>query len=135
MSCPRCPYRVSTNASPSTVFSAAWNGRGIEEALVGHRSVVLISVLGTGYLGATHAACLAACGHTVVGVDTDPVRIELLRRGRTPFHEPGLDELLSGGVGSGRLSFTDDLGQAVGADVHFLCVGTPQVADGDGADL
>src|SRR4051794_12410423 len=94
-----------------------------------------ISVLGTGYLGATHAACLAACGHTVVGVDTDPVRLELLRRGRTPFHEPGLDELLRDGVDSGRLSFTDDLDRAVGADVHFLCVGTPQVADGDGADL
>src|SRR3954471_13941512 len=94
-----------------------------------------ISVLGTGYLGATHAACLAACGHTVVGGDTDPVRLELLRRGRTPFHEPGLDELLRAGVDAGRLRFTDDLGEAVGAEVHFLCVGTPQVADGDGADL
>src|SRR4051812_8447847 len=94
-----------------------------------------ISVLGTGYLGATHAACLAACGHTVVGVDTDPVRIELLRRGRTPFHEPGLDGLLRVGVESGRLGFSDDLDAAVGADVHFLCVGTPQVADGDSADL
>jgi UDPglucose 6-dehydrogenase len=94
-----------------------------------------ISVLGTGYLGATHAACLAACGHTVVGIDTDPVRLDLLRRGRTPFHEPGLEELLRDGVGSGRLSFTDDLDRAVGADVHFLCVGTPQIADGDSADL
>jgi UDPglucose 6-dehydrogenase len=96
---------------------------------------VLASVLGTGYLGATHAACLAACGHTVVGVDTDPGRLELLRHGRAPFHEPGLDELLREGVESGRLRFTDDLGEAAGADVHFLCVGTPQVADGDHADL
>src|SRR4051812_32411383 len=94
-----------------------------------------ISVLGTGYLGATHAACLAACGHTVVGVDTDPVRLELLRRGRTPFHEPGLDDLLRAGVEAGRLRFTDDLDEVVDARVHFLCVGTPQVADGDGADL
>ncbi|WP_036505923.1 UDP-glucose dehydrogenase family protein [Nocardioides sp. URHA0020] len=94
-----------------------------------------ISVLGTGYLGATHAACLAAGGHTVIGVDTDPLRLELLRHGRAPFHEPGLDELLRSGVDSGRLRFTDDLDEVVDADVHFLCVGTPQVADGDGADL
>jgi UDPglucose 6-dehydrogenase len=94
-----------------------------------------ISVLGTGYLGATHAAALAACGHSVVGVDTDPVRVGLLRNGRTPFHEPGLDRLLRDGVSSGRLRFTGELDEAVGARVHFLCVGTPQVADGDGADL
>ncbi|MCW2767989.1 MAG: UDP-glucose/GDP-mannose dehydrogenase family protein [Nocardioides sp.] len=96
---------------------------------------MLISVLGTGYLGATHAACLAACGHTVIGVDTDPGRLELLRHGRAPFHEPGLDELLRCGVENGQLRFTDDLGETVGADVHFLCVGTPQVAHGDQADL
>src|SRR3954447_2462675 len=94
-----------------------------------------ISVLGTGYLGATHAACLAASGHTVVGVDTDPVRLELLRHGRAPFHEPGLDRLLQDGVGSRRLCFTDALRGAAGADVHFLCVGTPQVDGGDRADL
>ena len=96
---------------------------------------MLISVLGTGYLGATHAACLAACGHTVVGIESDPLRLELLRRGRAPFHEPGLDQLLSEGVVGGRLRFTDDVGEAAGAQVHFLCVGTPQVTDGDGADL
>jgi UDPglucose 6-dehydrogenase len=96
---------------------------------------VLISVLGTGYLGATHAACLAACGHRVVGVDTDPGRLRLLGHGRAPFHEPGLDELLHDGIRSGRLRFTDDLDQVAGADVHFLCVGTPQVTDGDQADL
>jgi UDPglucose 6-dehydrogenase len=96
---------------------------------------VHISVLGTGYLGATHAACLASCGHTVVGVDTDPVRLELLRRGRAPFHEPDLDRLLSDGVARGRLRFTDDLADVAAADVHFLCVGTPQVADGEEADL
>lgn len=95
-----------------------------------------ISVLGTGYLGATHAACLSACGHTVVGVDTDPGRLALLREGRAPFHEPGLDALLREGVEAGRLRFTDDLSEVAGAEVHFLCVGTPQAADGDGgADL
>ncbi|MFL6102416.1 MAG: UDP-glucose dehydrogenase family protein, partial [Actinomycetes bacterium] len=94
-----------------------------------------MSVLGTGYLGATHAACLAACGHAVVGVDTDPGRVALLRKGRAPFHEPGLDELLREGVASGRLRFTEDVAEAFGARVHFLCVGTPQAADGDAADL
>src|SRR3954449_3559891 len=92
-----------------------------------------ISVLGTGYLGATHAACLAASGHTVVGVDTDPRRVERLRSGRAPFHESGLDALLQEGVASGRLTFTDDVRQATDAEVHFLCVGTPQADGGDGA--
>jgi UDPglucose 6-dehydrogenase len=96
---------------------------------------VLLSVLGTGYLGATHAACLAASGHTVVGVDTDRSRIELLSRGRAPFHEPGLDELLREGVRSGRLRFTDRIADAAGADAHFVCVGTPQAVDGTSADL
>jgi UDPglucose 6-dehydrogenase len=96
---------------------------------------VQISVLGTGYLGATHAAVLAACGHTVIGVDTNPERLDRLRRGRAPFHEPGLDDLLLAGVRAGRLCFTDDLREAAGAEVHFLCVGTPQAVDDDRADL
>jgi UDPglucose 6-dehydrogenase len=96
---------------------------------------VLISVLGTGYLGATHAACMAACGHDVVGVDTDLDRIGRLQAGRAPFHETGLDLLLTEGVSSGRLRFTTDLAEAAGADVHFVCVGTPQVQGGDHADL
>ena len=94
-----------------------------------------ISVLGTGYLGATHAACLAACGHDVVGVDTDPERTAVLAAGRAPFHEPGLDELLADGVASGRLRFTTDLSEAVDAEVHFLCVGTPQRPGSHAADL
>jgi len=94
-----------------------------------------ISVLGTGYLGTTHAACLAACGHTVVGVDSDPGRVRMLRRGKAPFHEEGLDALLAEGVASARLTFTDDVSEAADADVHFLCVGTPQVEGSGGADL
>ena len=96
---------------------------------------MLISVLGTGYLGATHAACLASSGHEVVGVDRDPGRLEVLRSGRAPFHEAGLDELVAEGVAAGRLRFTDDLADVADAEVHFLCVGTPQAGDGDGADL
>jgi UDPglucose 6-dehydrogenase len=96
---------------------------------------VLISVLGTGYLGATHAASLASLGHSVVGVDTNPERLSFLRVGKAPFHEPGLDPLLDEGVRSGRLWFTDDISEAAGADVHFLCVGTPQHVDGPRTDL
>jgi UDPglucose 6-dehydrogenase len=98
-------------------------------------SPMRISVLGTGYLGATHAACLAACGHHVVGVDTNAERVARLADGRAPFHEPRLDAVLEDGLGSGRLRFSADIGDAAGADVHFLCVGTPQQAGGYAADL
>jgi UDPglucose 6-dehydrogenase len=96
---------------------------------------VRVSVIGTGYLGATHAAALAACGHEVVGVDSDPARVERLREGRAPFHEPGLDDLLHEGVSTGALRFTTEPAAAAGADVHFLCVGTPQRAGSHAADL
>lgn len=91
-----------------------------------------ISVIGTGYLGATHAACLAVAGHTVVGVDLDAAKIDCLRDGRAPFREDGLDELLQRGLASGRLSFTTDLTDAADAEVHFLCVGTPESTDPPG---
>ena len=94
-----------------------------------------ISVIGTGYLGATHAACLAACGHEVVGIDTDAERTRVLASGAVPFHEPDLDLLVADGLRMGLLSFTTELEAAHEADVHFLCVGTPQRADGEAADL
>jgi len=94
-----------------------------------------VSVLGTGYLGATHAACLAAWGHDVVGVDSNAERIATLSTGRAPFREPGLDRLLGAGVSSGRLRFATALDSARDADVHFVCVGTPQCADNHAADL
>jgi UDPglucose 6-dehydrogenase len=96
---------------------------------------VRISVLGTGYLGATHAACLAACGHTVVGVDTSPEQVSALASGSSPFHEPGLDRLLGEGVEHGRLVFDTDYERVRGSDVHFLCVGTPQRPGSHAADL
>jgi UDPglucose 6-dehydrogenase len=92
-------------------------------------------VIGTGYLGATHAACLAECGHEVVGIDSDPRKVGRLAEGSAPFHEPGLDDLLRRGVGSGALTFHTDSSRAAGADVHFLCVGTPQQAGSHAADL
>ncbi|MDQ0617456.1 UDP-glucose dehydrogenase family protein [Arthrobacter globiformis] len=94
-----------------------------------------ISVIGCGYLGAVHAATLASMGHTVVGIDVDPARVEQLAAGRAPFFEPGLDELLRDGRATGRLSFSTGFADAAGAQMHFLCVGTPQSKTSDGADL
>lgn len=94
-----------------------------------------ISVIGCGYLGAVHAATLASMGHTVVGIDVDPGKVGQLGRGAAPFHEPGLDELLQDGRTRGRLTFSTDPADAKGAQVHFLCVGTPQDKTSDAADL
>jgi UDPglucose 6-dehydrogenase len=94
-----------------------------------------LSVIGTGYLGATHAACMADLGFDVVGIDTDPSKIERLAAGEVPFYEPGLADLLRSGLDAGRLRFSTSYDDVVDADVHFVCVGTPQVADGNAADL
>src|SRR3954470_15213279 len=94
----------------------------------GNPAAVRISVIGTGYLGATHAVALASCGHQVVGIDTDADRVRRLGGGVAPFHEPGFPALLEDGVRSGSLTFDTDPASAAGADVHFLCVGTPQQA-------
>jgi len=96
---------------------------------------VKISVIGTGYLGATHAACLSACGHEVVGIDSAADRVRRLSSGAAPFHEPGLDDLIARGVASGALRFSTDPAAAGGAAVHFLCVGTPQRKGEYAADL
>ncbi|WP_374009321.1 UDP-glucose/GDP-mannose dehydrogenase family protein [Leifsonia sp. LS-T14] len=95
-----------------------------------------ISVIGTGYLGATHAAAMAELGFDVVGVDTDPRKVEELKEGRAPFFEPGLPELIRRNVAAGRLTFTTDLAEAVAvSDVHFICVGTPQQSGSFAANL
>lgn len=94
-----------------------------------------ISVIGVGYLGAVHAASMADLGHTVVGLDVDAERIERLNRGRTPFYEPGFEDLLERGLDAGLLSFTTDYADIADADVHFLGLGTPQQAGSDSADL
>ncbi|MCF8521260.1 MAG: UDP-glucose/GDP-mannose dehydrogenase family protein [Candidatus Planktophila sp.] len=94
-----------------------------------------LSVVGTGYLGATHAACMSSLGFTVVGVDTDAQKIAQLSRGELPFYEPGLDTLLASEIKTGRLTFTTDFSAVADADVHFICVGTPQSKDGLAADL
>ena len=94
-----------------------------------------LSVIGTGYLGATHAACMASLGFDVIGFDTEASKIELLSKGKVPFYEPGLEELLSEQIKSGRLTFTNNVADLADADVHFICVGTPQIKNGNAADL
>ena len=94
-----------------------------------------ISVIGTGYLGTTHAACMSSLGFEVIGIDVDPAKIKSLAAGEIPFYEPGLEELLQQELKSGRLSFTTDFNAIKDCDVHFICVGTPQVKDGLAADL
>jgi len=94
-----------------------------------------LSVIGCGYLGATHAACMSSLGFEVIGVDADQTKVDLLARGELPFYEPGLDTLLAEQIKTGRLTFTTDFAAAASADVHFICVGTPQSKDSLAADL
>ncbi|MGX5680799.1 UDP-glucose dehydrogenase family protein [Schumannella luteola] len=94
-----------------------------------------ISVIGCGYLGAVHAACMAELGHDVIGIDIDEHKIAQLAAGRAPFFEPGLPEVLERGMASGRLRFTTDISEASGSAVHFVAVGTPQIPGSDAADL
>ena len=100
-----------------------------------------ITVIGTGYLGAVHAASMASLGYEVLGMDVNAERIAALKAGRTPFFEPGLDELVAEQVAAGRLTFTDafaDVAAFGGEDrantVHFLCVNTPQRKGENAAD-
>ncbi|WP_406045321.1 UDP-glucose/GDP-mannose dehydrogenase family protein [Micromonospora sp. NBC_00898] len=95
-----------------------------------------LTVIGTGYLGATHAVCMAALGYEVLGADVDAGKIERLAAGEVPFFEPGLPELLVKALDSGRLRFTTSLEEvAEFGDVHFVCVGTPQLPGSFAADL
>jgi len=96
---------------------------------------VKISVIGCGYLGAVHAACMAKLGHEVVGIDVDERKVAALATATAPFYEPGLPELLTETAATGRLTFSTDMSAAAGADVHFVCVGTPQAHGEFRADL
>ena len=96
---------------------------------------IRVSVIGTNYLGAAHAAGMAEFGHDVIGIDIVPERVEMLQAGKSPIYEEGLEYLLEKHTASGRLRFTTDYAEiADWADVHFLCVGTPQSPSG-AADL
>jgi UDPglucose 6-dehydrogenase len=95
-----------------------------------------LTVIGTGYLGATHAVCMAELGYEVLGLDVDESKVTALSSGTVPFFEPGLPELLAKNLDTGRLRFTTSYDE-VGAfgDVHFVCVGTPQQKEGYAADV
>jgi UDPglucose 6-dehydrogenase len=95
-----------------------------------------ITVLGTGYLGATHAACMAELGFEVLGMDVDESKVAALSEGHIPFYEPDLEPLLRKHAESGRLRFTTSYEEvAAFGDVHFLCVGTPQSKGEYAADM
>ncbi len=91
-----------------------------------------VSVFGLGYVGCVSAACLADDGHQVVGVDINPAKVDIVRRGQSPIWEPGLAEVISANVTSGRLDVTTQPGEAMrSADASLICVGTP--SDGNGS--
>ncbi|TFD22122.1 UDP-glucose/GDP-mannose dehydrogenase family protein [Cryobacterium sp. TMS1-13-1] len=94
-----------------------------------------ISVIGCGYLGAVHASAMAELGHDVVGIDVDAAKIAQLAIGKPPFFEPGLPDVLTSAMNSGRLRFSTDIADAAGSQVHFIAVGTPQKPGSYSADL
>ena len=90
-----------------------------------------VSIFGLGYVGAVSLACLARDGHSVIGVDIDPTKLDLIRSGKTPVVEEGMVELMAQAAASGRLTVTKDVLQAVlGSDLSLICVGTPSAANG-----
>lgn len=90
-----------------------------------------ISVIGLGYVGAVTAACLARDGHEVLGIDLDPAKLGLLREGKAPIVEEGIDAVVREAVASGRLRVTDRMDAEIAAcDLIFVCVGTPSSANG-----
>lgn len=90
-----------------------------------------IAIFGLGYVGSVSAACLAAAGHDVIGVELEPQKLALIRQGRSPVTEPGLDELMAHAVAAGQLRVTDNTGDAVrDSQVSLVCVGTPSRRNG-----
>jgi GDP-mannose 6-dehydrogenase len=90
-----------------------------------------ISIFGLGYVGSVSAACFAREGHEVIGVDVNPLKVEIINEGRSPIVEPHLNELMTAGVKAGRLRATNDGAEAIAAsDVSLVCVGTPGNANG-----
>ncbi len=109
------------------------NARFVAEPVADHPRM---TVIGTGYLGATHAVCMAVLGFEVLGVDVDEKKVAALAAGRVPFFEPGLEQKLGEALASGRLRFTTSFDEAAAfGDVHFICVGTPQAPGSHAADL
>ena len=97
-----------------------------------HAAPKNIIVMGLGYVGCVSSACLASLGHTVLGVDRDSFKVSMIRSMRSPFYEPGLEELIAQNVAAGRLRAGSLTAEEVEhADVILLCVGTPSQANGN----
>ena len=91
-----------------------------------------IAVFGLGYVGCVSAACLARLGHQVIGVDVSEAKLKPINEGRSPFYEPGLEEIISEVVSAGRLRATSDVAEAVrSSDISLICVGTPSTENGN----
>src|SRR5262245_6726424 len=90
-----------------------------------------VAVVGTGYVGLVTGACLAHLGHHVACIDVDESKIRMLRAGRVPIYEPGLDGMVAEQAAAGRLSFVDSYeGVVPEAEAIFICVGTPALPSG-----
>src|SRR6476620_2670513 len=101
--------------------------------LLDRRDIMKITVIGTGYVGLVTGACLAEIGNSVLCLDVDAKKIDILNHGGVPIHEPGLKELIQRNVAAGRIRFSTNIAKAVEhGDVQFICVGTPP--DEDGSD-
>ncbi len=110
----------------------AWIDQDAESAIVPATAQRSISIFGLGYVGAVSLACLARDGHEVVGVDIDPTKLELVRAGRSPIIEEGMQELMRAVVNGGSVTVTDSLRTAIlSTDVSFVCVGTPPRSNGN----
>ncbi|WP_128819336.1 UDP-glucose dehydrogenase family protein [Streptomyces sp. S063] len=95
-----------------------------------------LTMIGCGYLGATHAACMAELGHEVLGMDSDMDKVAVLNSGKAPFHERDLDDLIAKHTASGKLKFTASYAEAAAfGDLHFIGVGTPQQPGENAYDL
>ncbi len=103
----------------------------VDPAPVARPQIKRISIFGLGYVGAVSLACLARDGHTVIGVDIDPAKLELIRSRKSPILEEGIQELMRDVVNSGRVSVSHDAAEAIAAtELSFVCVGTPSAANG-----
>ena len=91
-----------------------------------------ISIFGLGYVGAVSAGCLAADGHTVIGVDPNTTKVDLINRGLAPIVAKDIGDMIADSVTQGRLSATTSVRDAVqGSELSLICVGTPSQLNGN----
>ena len=115
----------------TTAARQTWIEDAAADALVAPATPRRISIFGLGYVGAVSLACLARDGHEMTGVDIDPAKLEMLRRGQAPIVETGIQELTRSVIRGGQVTVTDSVRDAILAtDVSFVCVGTPARANG-----